>query len=158
LLALFVVAMAVVVLLLGWGMGANGRKRVGGTRQAARRRPESEGGRGLSETREAYPEGEVMEREGLPSDTQPEGRMLPSATRTAGSVFQSEERTLPSAVGLAGYVFLCALAFAAGVVLGIVIAVGMDYLVGWPDTWWWEYEPGPPLGEQTTLEELVPLE
>ena len=141
--ALFVVAMAVVVLLLGWGMGANGRKRVGGTRQAAIRRPESEGGRGLSETREAYPEareaypeGEVMEREGLPSDTPPEGRRLPSATRTAGSGVQSEERTLPSAVGLAGYVFLCALAFAAGVVLGIVIAVGMDYLVGWPDTWW----------------------
>ena len=77
------------------------------------RRPEYEGGRALSDTREAYPEREVTVREGLTSDAQP------------------EERTLPSAVRVAGYACLLAVAVAASIVLGGTIAVGMEYLVGW---------------------------
>jgi hypothetical protein len=72
----------------------------------------------LSKTREAYPEREVMVREGLPSDAQP------------------EERTLPVGVRVACYVFFVAVVVEASAVLGAVIAVGMEYLVGWPDTWW----------------------
>ena len=112
-----VLAVAVVLYLSGWGMGANGGKRAGGTRQVARR-PEYEGGRALSDTREAYPEREVTVREGLSSDAQP------------------EERTLPLAVRVAGYACLLAVVIAASIVLGGAIAVSMEYLVGWPDTWW----------------------
>ena len=116
---LFVLAMAVVLLLLsGWGRGANGWKSVGGTRQSARR-PEYEGGRVLSETREAYPARKVTVRE----------EVVPSQP-------QAEERTLPSAVRVAGYVFLLAVAFAASAVLGGAILVVMEYLLGWPNSWW----------------------
>jgi hypothetical protein len=111
------VAVAVVLRLSGWGMGANRGKRGSRSRPVARE-PEYEGERGLSETREAYPEREVTVQEGLPSGTQPEGRTRPSAAR------------------IAGYVFLVVIGIAVGTVLGGVLAVWMEYLVGWPDTWW----------------------
>jgi hypothetical protein len=120
--ALSILAVAVVLLLSGWRTGANSRKRGRGDRQVTRRSGYwGEGGGeqgGVSKTREAYPEREVMVREGLYSDIQP------------------KERTLPSAERVAGYLFLVAGVFAAATVLGGVIAVGMEYLVGWPDTWW----------------------
>ncbi len=37
-------------------------------------------------------------------------------------------------VRVLGYVFLLALAFAVSVGLGAGISVGMEFLVGWPDT------------------------
>jgi hypothetical protein len=114
---LSVLAVAVVLLLTGWGTGTTRGKRGRGNRQAAGR-SEYEDGRVLSKTREAYPEREVMVREGLPSDAQP------------------EERTLPVGVRVACYVFFVAVVVEASAVLGAVFAVGMEYLVGWPDTWW----------------------
>jgi hypothetical protein len=114
---LSVLAVAVVLLLTGWGTGTTRGKRGRGNRQAAGR-SEYEDGRVLSKTREAYPEREVMVREGLPSDAQP------------------EERTLPVGVRVACYVFFVAVVVEASAVLGAVIAVGMEYLGGWPDTWW----------------------
>jgi hypothetical protein len=112
--SLSVLVVAVVLLLTGWGTGTKRGKRGRGYRQAASR-PEYEGERGLSKTREDYPEREVVVREGLPSDAQP------------------QERTLP--VGLR-YVVFGAVVVGASVVLGAFIAVGMEYLAGWPDTWW----------------------
>jgi hypothetical protein len=113
-----VLAVAVVLVLSGWGTGTNRVERDKPNRLAARR-PEHVGERGLIKTPEAYPEREVMVLwKGYPSDTQP------------------EERTLPLAVRVAGYMFFAAVVLAAAIVLGGVIAVGLEYLVGWPDTWW----------------------
>jgi cytochrome c-type biogenesis protein CcmH/NrfG len=115
--SLSVLVVAVVLLLTGWGTGTKRGKRGRGYRQAASR-PEYEGERGLSKTREDYPEREVVVREGLPSDAQP------------------AERTLPVVVRVARYVVFGAVVVGASVVLGAFIAVGMEYLAGWPDTWW----------------------
>jgi hypothetical protein len=112
-----VLVVAVVLVLSGWGIGANRVER-DRPKRLATRRPEHGGDRDLIKPREAYPEREVMVLEGLSSDTQP------------------EERTLPLAVRIAGYVFFAAVVLAAATVLGGVIAVGLEYLVGWPDTWW----------------------
>jgi hypothetical protein len=114
---LAVLAVAVVLVLSGWRTDANRVKRGRGNRLATRR-PEHGGDRGLIKTTEAYPEREVMVWEEFSSDTQP------------------EERTLPLAVRIAGYVFFATVVLAAAIVLGGVIAVGLEYLVGWPDTWW----------------------
>jgi type III secretory pathway component EscS len=114
---LFVLVVAVVVVLSDWGAGANTGKNGRANRLAARK-GEYGGERVLSKAREAYLERVVTGQEGLSSDT------------------QLEERTLPLAVRVVGYVFFLAVVFAAAMAVGEGIVVGMEYLLGWPDTWW----------------------
>ncbi len=53
---------------------------------------------------------------------------------------QQRKGTLPRIVRVVGrvvaYAFLIVVALAVSVALGAGIAVAMEYLVGWPDTWW----------------------
>lgn len=43
---------------------------------------------------------------------------------------------LRSLARIVGYVFLVAAALALSLALGAGIAVLMEFLLGWPDTWW----------------------
>jgi hypothetical protein len=114
---LFVLTVSAVVLLVPNSQPDRREKSGKGNRLAARR-AEYEGERFLSKARDAYPERVVTVGEGLSSDTQP------------------EERRLPLPVRVVGYVFFLAVVFAAAMAVGGGIVVGMEYLLGWPDTWW----------------------
>jgi hypothetical protein len=117
-IAFFVLGAAIAVLLLSdGGAGAKSEKSGRGNRIATKR-AEYGGERVLSKTLEAPPERVVTVGEELSSDTQP------------------EERTLPSGGRVVGYVFFLIVAFAASAILAAGMAVGLEYLVGWPDTWW----------------------
>ncbi len=70
-------------------------------------------------------------------------RTLSLPGRAAGRVFAALWRAL-AVVGRAflvvgrvvGYALLILAAFAVSIALGACIAVALEYLVGWPDTWW----------------------
>ena len=78
-----------------------------------------------------------------PHGAQSEKRTLSLPRRAAGRVFDALWRAL-AIVGRAflvigrivGYALLIVAAFAVAIALGACIAVAMEYLVGWPDTWW----------------------
>jgi hypothetical protein len=114
---LVMLAAAVVVILVPWGPILKSEKSGKGNRTAARR-GEDGGKRVLNKAREDHQERVVAVREGLSFDARP------------------EERTLPLVVRGVGYALLIVAAFAVSVALGAGIAVAMEYLVGWPDTWW----------------------
>ena len=116
-IAFFVLGAAIAVLLLSdGGAGAKSEKSGRGNRTATKR-AEYGGERVLSKTLEP-PRHVVTVGEELSLGTQP------------------EERTLPSGGRVVGYVFFLIVAFAASAILAAGIAVGLEYLVGWPDTWW----------------------
>jgi hypothetical protein len=108
---------AVVMILVPWDPILKSEKSGKGSRTAARR-GEDGGKRVLNKAREDHQERVVAVREGLSFDARP------------------EERTLPLVVRGVGYALLIVAAFAVSVALGAGIAVAMEYLVGWPDTWW----------------------
>ena len=115
---LFVLVVAVVVLLSDWRADATPEKSRRGNRLAART-GEYEGDRVLiKKSLEAPSERMVTVPEGVSSDTQP------------------AERTRPLGWRVLGYVFFLVVAFVASALIGGSIAVGLEYLVGWPDTWW----------------------
>jgi hypothetical protein len=114
---LVMLTVAVVVILVPWGPILKSEKSGKGNRTAARR-GEDGGKRVLNKAREDHQERVVAVREGLSFDARP------------------EERTLPLVVRGVGYALLIVAAFAVSVALGAGIAVAMEYLVGWPDTWW----------------------
>jgi hypothetical protein len=118
---LVMLAAAVVVILAPWGPILKSEKSSKGSRTAARRR-EDRGKRVLNKAREDHQERVVAVREGLSFDARPEVRTLPLVVRGVGRVV--------------GYALLIVAAFAVSVALGAGIAVAMEYLVGWPDTWW----------------------
>jgi hypothetical protein len=114
---LVMLTVAVVVILVPWGPILKSEKSGKGNRTAARR-GEDGGKRVLNKAREDHQERVVAVREGLSFDARP------------------EERTLPLVVRGVGYALLIVAAFAVSVALGAGIAVAMEYLVGWSDTWW----------------------
>lgn len=61
-------------------------------------------------------------QEGLPHDAQVAERPILRDAHTVGWVV--------------GYALLIVAAFAVSRALGACIAVALEYLVGWPDTWW----------------------
>ena len=117
LVMLVMLTVVVVVILVPWGPILKSEKSGKGSRTAARR-GEDGGERVLSKAREDHQERGVAVREGLSFDARP------------------EERPLPLVVRGVGYALLIVAAFAVSVALGAGIAVAMEYLVGWPDTWW----------------------
>jgi hypothetical protein len=118
---LVMLAAAVVVVLAPRGLFLKSEKSGKGNRTAARR-GEDGGERVLSKAREDHQERGVAVREGLSFDARPEERTLSLVVRVVGRVV--------------GYAFLIVVAFAVSVALGAGIAMAMEYLVGWPDTWW----------------------
>ena len=118
---LVMLAAAVVVILVPWGPILKSEKSSKGSRTAARR-GEDGGKRVLNKAREDHQERVVAVREELYFDARPEERTLPLVVRGVGRVV--------------GYALLIVAAFAVSVALGAGIAVAMEYLVGWPDTWW----------------------
>jgi hypothetical protein len=114
---LFVLTVSAVVLLVPTSQPVRREKSGRGNRLLAARRAEDSGERALSKAREAYPKRMAMAGEGWSSNTQP------------------QERTLPLAVRVVGYVFFLAVVLVAIMALAGGIAVGMEYLLGWPDTW-----------------------
>jgi Flp pilus assembly protein TadB len=118
---LVMLAAAVVVILAPWGPILKSEKSSKGSRTAARN-GEDRSKRVLNKAREDHQERVVAVREGLSFDARPEVRTLPLVVRGVGRVV--------------GYALLIVAAFAVSVALGAGIAVAMEYLVGWPDTWW----------------------
>jgi hypothetical protein len=113
---LFVLTVSAVVLLVPTSL-PDRREKSGRCNRLAARRAGDRGERALSKAREAHPQRVVTVGEGWSSNTQP------------------QERTLPIAVRVVGYVFFLAVVIAASMALGGCIAAGMEYLLGWPDTW-----------------------
>jgi hypothetical protein len=71
---------------------------------------------------EVYEKRAAKAREGLPHDARPEVETLPLSGRALGRVVS--------------YSFLILVTFVVSVALGACLAVAMEYLVSWPDTWW----------------------
>ena len=71
-----------------------------------------------------------------PHGAQSEKRTLSLPRRGAGRVFDALWRALAIVGLIVGYALLIVAAFAVAIALGACIAVAMEYLVGWPDTWW----------------------
>jgi hypothetical protein len=128
---LFVTAFAVSAALTTYIAVALQKKLVGSPKPFGRAPKVQEDGRervvrGLRQDNEG---GSGPPGEESPPVAQQEKKTLPPPVSTRGHAFAAVGR-------IVGYALLIVAAFAVSVALGACIALALEYLVGWPDTWW----------------------
>jgi hypothetical protein len=134
---IFVTAFAVSAALTTYIAVALQKKVVGSPKPFGRAPKVQDGGerivRGL---RQDYEGCSGPPREESPHVAQQEKKSLPPPVSTRGLAFDALGRALAVVGRIVGYALLIVAAFAVSVALGACIALALEYLVGWPDTWW----------------------